>query len=277
MDYLDELENRSIYVIREAYKKYKKIALLWSVGKDSTTLIWLCRKAFFGKIPFPVIHIDTSYKFPAMYRFRDEKVREWKLNLIVGRNEKALEEGMCPEKGRFECCNALKTRALKDTIARHGIKALLLGIRRDEHGIRAKERYFSPRNKEFGWDYKNQSAEMWDQYKEKLKEEEHVRIHPLLHWREIDIWRYIKKKGIPITKLYFSRNGRRYRSIGCVPCCRPIESDASNLDEIIKELETSKQAERAGRAQDKEKAYMMQKLRAMGYMSFLAIVNFLLI
>ncbi len=266
MDYLSELESKSIYIIREAYYKHNNLALLWSMGKDSTVLLWLCRKAFFGKIPFPIIHIDTTHKFPDMYKFRDERAKEWGLKLIVGKNEEALAKRIGPDKGKFECCNSLKTEALKQVIEKEGIQALLLGIRRDEHGIRAKERYFSPRNKEFKWDYKNQGTEMWDQYKEKLKEDQHIRIHPLLHWREVDIWRYIKKENIPIIGLYFAKEGRRYRSIGCVPCCSPMLSDAKNIDQIIKELETTKEAERKGRAQDKEKAYMMQKLRAMGYM-----------
>ncbi|MFH1225482.1 MAG: sulfate adenylyltransferase subunit CysD [Candidatus Diapherotrites archaeon] len=266
MDHLSELESRSIYIIREAYRQFKGIALLWSIGKDSTTLLWLCRKAFYGRLPFPVMHIDTGYKFPEMYEFRDKYAKEWGLSLVVGKNEAAIARGVCPSKGRLECCTELKTNALKKTIAEHKLRALLLGIRRDEHGIRAKERYFSPRNEDFEWDYKNQPAEMWDQYKNKLEEEEHVRVHPLLHWREVDIWKYIRREGIPITELYFSRNGKRYRSIGCTTCCQPIESNAKNIDEIIDELENTNTAERAGRAQDKETAYMMQKLRTLGYM-----------
>jgi len=676
MDRLDELESKSIYVIREAYSQFKDIGLLWSVGKDSTTLLWLARKAFLGKIPFPIIHIDTSYKFPEMYRFRDEKAKEWSLNLLVARNEKALSEGMCPDKGRLECCTQLKTIALKEFIGKLKLKALLLGIRRDEHGIRAKERYFcfpqgtvvygqeikpideivpgdkvfthhgslrkvlgvssrqyngelititpeygmpvsmtpnhvvlakvsgrgekthdfsltgfdgvtrnlevtlrgrrriawinasrleendfvfipklpkkpqdevktsqfirikeiigesknllrmqrqiywksahkktgimreslplspqmlrvvgyyvaegssnlssnqisfafggdeghfvddvlkvmkgyfgvkgnvrkkgysfeitfssksltllfskmcgrgarnktlpyfytrlskkqlielvrgcwrgdgsgekystmskqlahqlrlallrlgilasikkdkhslyhlnvsgvskkrftetlgikcnveyidrctrareirgfhstqlsefkygksgaggfwvpiralkktmytgrvydlriddhasylveglsvhnSPRNQDFKWNYKDQPPELWDQYKSKSDEEQHIRVHPLLHWTELDIWEYVKRENIPITGLYLSKDGKRYRSIGCVPCCKPIESSAKTIDEIIEELKTTKIGERSGRAQDKETAYMMQKLRSLGYM-----------
>jgi len=141
-----------------------------------------------------------------------------------------------------------------------------LAIRRDEHGIRAKERYFSPRNTDFKWNYKDQPPELWDQYKSKSDEEQHIRIHPMLHWRELDIWEYIKREKIPITDLYFAKNGKRYRSIGCHTCCNPVESNASNVDEIVEELKTTKIAERSGRAQDKEKAYMMQKLRTLGYM-----------
>lgn len=266
MDYLDELENKTIYIIREAYSRFKNVALLWSIGKDSTTLLWITRKTFFGKIPFPIIHIDTSFKFKEIYEFRDKYVREWGLNLIISKNEKALKEGVCPEKGKFECCNALKTEALKNTIKEHNLKALLLAIRRDEHGIRAKERYFSLRDADFKWDYQNQPAELWDLYKSKIEDEQHFRIHPMLHWTELDIWKYTQKQKIPIVNLYFAKNGRRYRSIGCECCCNPIDSDADTIDKIIEELKTTKVSERSGRAQDKESAYMMQKLRSLGYM-----------
>ncbi len=265
MDRLSELESQSIYIIREAYYHYKNIAVLWSIGKDSTTLVWLIRKAFFGKIPFPALHIDTSYKFPEMYRFRDEYSKKWGMDLIVTRNEEAIKNGMAPEK-KLECCNSLKTEGLKQAIAKHGFNALLLGIRRDEHGIRAKERHFSPRDEQFQWDYKDQPPELWDQYKSQAEEKTHIRVHPLLGWTELNIWQYIKRENIPITELYFARDGKRFRSIGCVPCCSPVESNASNVDEIIHELETSTTSERAGRAQDKEDTYTMQKLRALGYM-----------
>jgi sulfate adenylyltransferase subunit 2 len=267
MDHLSALENKSIFIIREAYYRFRNIAMLWSVGKDSTTLLWLCRKAFFGKIPFPVIHIDTTYKFPEMYEFRDEYARQWGLNLIIGRNEESVGRGMGPTVGsKLDCCNELKTNALKETIARYGFKALILGIRRDEHGIRAKERVFSPRDDSFKWNYEDQPAELWDQYKSTALEDNHFRVHPILHMTELDIWNYIKREGIPLTGLYFSRNGKRYRSIGCAPCCSPVESNASTIDEIIEELKTTKTGERAGRAQDKEDAYTMQKLRSLGYM-----------
>ena len=265
MDYLDELESKSIYIIREAYKQFHNIAMLWSIGKDSSTLLWLCRKAFFGKIPFPIVHIDTSYKFKKMIKWRDEYAKKWGLNLIVGRNEEAIKAGMGP-KNKLACCTALKTDALKQTIDKYKFRALLLGIRRDEHGIRAKERVFSPRNQEFKWDYKDQPPELWDQFKSKQSDEEHIRVHPLLHWTEVDIWEYIKREKIPIVDLYFAKNGKRYRSIGCECCCSPIDSDADDIDKVIHELKTTNASERAGRAQDKESAYMMQKLRSLGYM-----------
>ena len=264
--YLEKLENQSIFIIREAYSQYKKVAMLWSIGKDSTTLLWLIRKAFFGKIPFPIVHLDTTHKFKEIYEFREKQAKEWGFNLIVAKNEEALGTGVGPDKGKFECCNELKTNALKKAIDKYKFKALYLAIRRDEHGIRAKERVFSPRDEDFEWDYKNQPPELWDQYKTKATEEEHLRVHPLLGWREIDVWEYIKKEGIPIVSLYLAKNGKRYRSIGCECCCNPIDSSADTIDKIVEELRISRISERSGRAQDKESAYMMQKLRSLGYM-----------
>ena len=264
--HLDRLENQSIFIIREAYSQFRNVAMLWSIGKDSTTLLWLVRKAFYGKIPFPVLHIDTTYKFKEIYEFRDRCVREWGLNLVVARNEEAIRREMGPKKGKFTCCNELKTVALKQAIAKHGFKALYLGIRRDEHGIRAKERFFSPRDEGFEWDYKNQPAELWDQYKTKAAEEEHLRVHPLLGWRELDVWEYVLREHLPVVELYFARNGKRYRSIGCETCCMPVDSDADSVEKIVEELKVSKVSERSGRAQDKEDDYTMQKLRSLGYM-----------
>jgi sulfate adenylyltransferase subunit 2 len=266
MNYLSKLESQSIFIIREAYNQFRKVAALWSIGKDSTTLVHLIRKAFYGKIPFPVLHLDTGYKFKEIYQFRDKYAKEWNLNLIVHKNEEAIRRGVCPEKGKMECCTELKTNALKQAIDKYKFKALYLGIRRDEHGIRAKERVFSPRDEDFEWNYKEQPPELWDQYKTKAKDEEHLRIHPLLGWQELDIWQYIKRENIPIVNLYFAKADKRYRSIGCETCCKPINSKADSIDKIIKELETTKISERSGRAQDKEDAYTMQRLRALGYM-----------
>ncbi len=266
MDHLDKLESQSIYIIREAYKQFKDIAVLWSIGKDSTTLMWLIRKAFYGRVPFSVLHIDTGYKFREIYDFRDEWTEKWGLKLIVGSNEQSIKAGMGPGADKLSCCGQLKTNALKQTIDKYRFKALLLGIRRDEHGIRAKERVFSPRNKRFEWDYKDQPPELWDQFKNKQQGEQHIRVHPLLHWTELDIWMYIQREHIPILSLYFAKNGKRYRSIGCEPCCNPVDSQADTVDRIVEELKVTKVAERSGRAQDKERAYMMQKLRALGYM-----------
>lgn len=266
MPHLNKLENQSIFIIREAYSQFRNVAMLWSIGKDSTTLLWLVRKAFFGKIPFPVVHIDTTYKFKEIYEFRGKYAKEWNLNLIVAKNEEAVSRGIGPDSGKFHCCTELKTNALKGAIARHGFRALYLAIRRDEHGIRAKERIFSPRDEDFEWDYKNQPPELWDQYKTKAADEEHLRVHPMLGWREVDIWEYIKRENIPIVSLYLAKKGKRFRSIGCETCCMPVNSDADTIEKIIEELKTTKVSERSGRAQDKESAYMMQKLRSLGYM-----------
>jgi sulfate adenylyltransferase subunit 2 len=264
---LAELESRSIYIIREAYWQYRgALALLWSMGKDSTVLVHLARKAFLGPVPIPVIHIDTTFKFKQIYDFRRRYARKWGLELLVARNDEAL-KSISPAQGRFECCHALKTEALKQIVQARGFKALLVAIRRDEHAIRAKERCFSLRDKEFKWDYGNQPMELWaEHYKTRGNKESHFRVHPLLGWREIDIWKYIKQEKLPVVSLYLARKGQRYRSIGCECCCQPVASSADSLDKIVSELNVTAVAERSGRVQDKEKAYMMQKLRSLGYM-----------
>jgi sulfate adenylyltransferase subunit 2 len=264
---LDRLESEGVYVIREARARFTNPALLWSIGKDSTTLLWLCRKAFFGQIPFPVVHIDTSYKFPEMYAFRDEWAKRWKLDLRVARNDDALERGVSYDThDASTCCNELKTEALKQVIAREGFDALFVGIRRDEHGVRAKERFFSPRDDDFRWNYKDQPAELWDHYHTGRDDRDHFRVHPLLGWNELDVWRYAEREDLPVNELYFARDGERYRSLGCMPITSPFPSNAGTIGEIVEELRTTDVSERAGRAQDKEEADTMQKLRALGYM-----------
>lgn len=263
---LRELEQKSIYIIREAYKKYPKLGMLWSMGKDSTVMLWLVRKAFFGKVPFPLIHIDTSFKIPEMIKFRDEKALEWGLNLIIAKNEKALSEGMNPNLGRIECCTALKTEALKQYLSNNSYQAIFVAIRRDEEGTRAKERYFSPRDQSFKWDFQEQPPELWDQFSTDFPADVHVRVHPLLHWTELNVWEYIKQENIPMLDLYYSKDSTRYRSVGCAPCTKTVASDADTLDKVIAELKVTKTSERSGRAQDKEGAYAMQKLRVKGYM-----------
>jgi sulfate adenylyltransferase subunit 2 len=266
MSLAHKLESNSIYIIREAYSRFRNIALLWSIGKDSTTLLWLCRKAFFGQIPFPVVHIDTSYKFKEIYSFREKYAKQWNLRLLVERNDLALADGMNNTQGKFICCDKLKTQTLKTAIHKYNFQAILLGIRRDEHGIRAKERFFSLRNADQHWNYGTQEPELWDLYQTKSSTDHHFRVHPLLGWREIDIWNYIQQENIPVANLYFSKNKKRYRSIGCEPCCAAVSSEANSLKKIIRELQTTKTSERSGRAQDKEDSYNMQKLRSLGYM-----------
>ncbi len=263
---LDKMVEKSLFIIREVKAQFKNPAILWSTGKDSTASLDLCKKAFFGSVPFPVVHIDTGHKFPEMYEFRDKVAKDWGLDLRVAKNDEALSNGMGPDKGKFECCNTLKTNVLKEFLEEKNFDAVIVSIRRDEHGIRAKERVVSPRDKDFKWDYKNQPAEMWDFFSSVSEEASHVRIHPILHWDEIDVWRYVKREKLPVNPLYFAKNGKRYRSLGCMPCTSTVESDADTIDKIVEELKTTEVEERSGRAQDKEKAYMMQKLRALGYM-----------
>ncbi len=263
---LDALESQSIYILREAFRSFERLAMLWSVGKDSNALLWLVRKAFFGHVPFPVVHIDTSYKIPEMIPFRDRLAQEWGLNLIVGQNEEALAAGMNHTRGRVVCCTALKTEGLRATIEKYGFTGVIAGIRRDEEGTRAKERVFSPRGENAAWDVRNQPPEFWDQFKTEFAPGTHVRIHPLLHWTEVDIWRYIGRENIPVMDLYFAKNGRRYRSLGCAPCTAPIESHAATVEEIIAELESTRVSERSGRAQDQEAEDAFERLRADGYM-----------
>ncbi len=257
---LNELEEKSVYIIREAKLHFKNVAALWSMGKDSTTMLALTRKAFIGKVPFPVIHIDNGIDFPETYGFREELTNKWNLDLIVAKSK------ISREISGFSCCGANKTIALKKVMAEYGFDALIVSIRRDEHGIRSKERFFSPRDKNFRWNYKNQPAELWDNYSSKPDANGHIRVHPLLDWNEIDIWHYIEREKIPVNPLYFSRNGYRYRSLGCTHCTVPLKSNAKTVKEIIKELETTETEERSGRQQDKEKEYVMEKLRALGYM-----------
>jgi sulfate adenylyltransferase subunit 2 len=163
--HLRQLEDQSVYILREAYKHFDHLAMLWSMGKDSTVLLWLARKAFFGHVPFPLLHVDTSYKIPAMIEYRDRIAREWRLNLVVGQNKEALAAGMNPSMGRVTCCTALKTQGLKNLIEDKGYTGVILGVRADEEGTRAKERYFSPRDKHGDWDFRDQPPELWTSLK----------------------------------------------------------------------------------------------------------------
>ncbi|HTB23385.1 MAG TPA: sulfate adenylyltransferase subunit CysD [bacterium] len=268
-EHLDRLESQSVYIMREAFAKFENLAMLWSIGKDSNVMMWLARKAFFGKVPFPVVHVDTHYKIPEMIEFRDRQAKELGLDLVVGENTEVLKSGMTFPNGkatRVECCGALKKDALQATLNKHGYKAVFAGIRRDEEGTRAKERYFSPRGKDFAWDFKDQPPELWDQFKTDFEPDTHIRIHPLLHWTEINIWEYIHQESIPVVGLYFSKNGKRYRSLGCAPCTSAVDSQAGTVPEIIEELRRTRVSERSTRAQDAESEDAFEKLRAQGYM-----------
>ena len=269
LNHLDALEAKSIFIIREAFHHFEKIGMLWSIGKDSSVLLWLVRKAFLGHIPFPLVHVDTSYKIPEMIAFRDRLAKEWGFELIVKKNEQVLCSGRTFPNGqatRVECCSALKKDALQAVIRENEFQAVFAGIRRDEEGTRAKERYFSPRDVNFKWDFKDQPPEFWDHFKTQLEPGTHIRVHPLLHWTEMDIWHYIRREQIEVVPSYFSRGGERYRSLGCAPCTSSIQSDAETVEDILIELKKSKVAERSTRAQDAEAEDAFEKLRADGYM-----------
>ena len=270
MDYLSKLENQSIYIMREAFNKFENLAMLWSIGKDSTVLLWLARKAFLGHVPFPLVHVDTSYKIASMIEYRDRLVAEWGLDLVVGKNEPVLKSKVTFPEGkatRVECCGTLKKDGLKQVLDEHKFTGVIVGVRRDEEPTRAKERYFSPRDKNMEWNVVDQPQELWDQFKTDYEPGTHIRIHPLLHWTELNIWEYIERENMPVIPLYFANEkGERYRSLGCAPCTFPIKSSARNVSEIIAELRNSNTSERSGRAQDKESEDAFEKLRRDGYM-----------
>ncbi len=292
MDQLTRLESQSVYILREAYCKFANLAMLWSIGKDSTVLLWLARKAFFGHVPIPLVHIDTSYKIPEMIEYRDRLAREWNLNMVYGQNREALAAKQTYPDGavsRTDCCKALKSEALKHTLSGewtrfrldHGLgryvedkntepyTGIIVGVRADEEGSRSKERYFSPRDQHNDWNVDDQPPELWDQFKTDFAPGTHLRIHPLLDWTELNIWEYIEREKIPTVSLYYNRgDGKRYRSLGCYPCTKPVDSEARNSREIIDELRTGKFAhiaERSGRAQDEEGGGL-EILRRDGYM-----------
>ena len=293
MDHLDQLEARSIHIIREAYSQFKSLCMLWSIGKDSTVLLCLARKAFYGHVPFPLVHIDTHYKIPEMIEYRDMLARKWHLDMVYGENAQALRDKITFPDGtatRIECCKALKTEALAHTLAgtwpRYRMNhetglyerdkntepytGVIVGVRADEEGSRSKERYFSPRDRNNDWDIGDQPPEFWGQYKTDFRPGTHIRVHPLLDWTELDVWEYIRREDVPVVSLYFDHGeGKRYRSLGCWPCTKPVDSTASNLDEIVEELKTGKFAniaERSGREQDKEDGGGLEELRKGGYM-----------
>lgn len=293
MNHLKYLESKSVFIIREAYANFSNPGILWSIGKDSTVLLWLVRKAFFGHIPLPVIHVDTTFKIDSMVEFRNRLALEWGFTLVTSQNDEPIRAGQTFPDGkvdRLRCCHLLKTVGLRQML--HGetprywlnpssgkfelyenhdpFTAVMLGVRSDEEGTRSKERYFSPRNSGNQWDIASQPPEFWNQFQTEFPDGTHVRIHPLLDWTELNIWEYIQAEGIPVISLYFDQGtGTRYRSIGCGPCTFPVKSKSRNVPEIIQELREgslAKIAERAGRAQDAEGGGTLEALRRDGYM-----------
>lgn len=261
---LNELEAQTIFILREAVNAVSPLGMLWSIGKDSNALLWMVRKAFYGRVPFPVIQLDTQMELPEVYAFRDFLVKEWDLNLIV--EPCPPESEMDPSLPPATRAAMRKTEGLKNFLEREKYRGIMVGIRRDEQSMRAKERVFSPRSFAGDWDFKNQPAELWDQYKTDIPEGAHLRIHPILHWTELDIWNYSKREGLPLVPLYFAQDGKRYRSLGEKNITFPIASNATTIDEIIHELETTKVPERAGRSMDSEREDSFETLRSRGYM-----------
>ncbi|NOZ53930.1 MAG: sulfate adenylyltransferase subunit CysD [Gammaproteobacteria bacterium] len=292
--HLAQLESEAIHIMREVVAEFRNPVLLYSVGKDSSVLLRLAQKAFYpGKLPFPLMHVDTGYKFPEMIQFRDQMAEAVGARLIVRRNEVAIESAMHPNvHGVARCCGALKTTALLEGLGEHGFDAAFGGARRDEEKSRAKERIFSFRD-EFGqWDPKNQRPELWQLYNGRIHEGESVRVFPLSNWSELDIWQYIKQENIPIVPLYYAESrmmverGKhlipvddntmlqddevakpimsRFRTLGCSPCTGAIRSDATTLDDIIREMTVVTRSERETRLID-HGANSMEDKKKEGY------------
>jgi len=295
LNHLKALEAESIYILREAVAEFVRPVLLYSIGKDSSVLLRLAQKAFFpGKIPFPLLHIDTSYKFPEMIEFRDRYTRELGAELIVHKNREALEAGTNPfALGTQKCCGLLKTKALLDALVAGGFTAALGGARRDEEKSRAKERVYSFRDVHGQWDPKNQRPELWNIFNTRIDKGESIRVFPLSNWTELDVWLYIHVEKIPIVPLYYAREREvverdgsivlihsrnellpgeqtkflkcRMRSLGCVPCTGAIRSEADTVPKIIEELVSFRRSERENRAIDHDEEGSMEVKKREGY------------
>ena len=294
--HLDQLEAEAIHIIREAVAACEKPVMLFSVGKDSAVMLHLAKKAFApGKPPFPLMHVDTSFKFPEMYEYRDRMAEEAGMELIVHRNEEALakksEDPQCWSCG--ECADLLKRQALVDALTQHGFDCAFGGARRDEERSRAKERVLSFRDSFQQWDPKNQRPELWDLYNTRHAPGESFRCFPISNFTELDIWAYIARENIEIVPLYFAeerpvirRNGMlvyagdkirpgegeqvetckvRFRTLGCQICTGAVESDAATLDTVVAEVAAARNSERQNRAVDKDKEGGMEEKKKDGY------------
>jgi sulfate adenylyltransferase subunit 2 len=295
LSHLRKLEAESIYILREAVAEFSHPVMMYSIGKDSSVMLRLAQKAFHpGKIPFPLLHIDTSYKFPEMIAFRDAYAKEVGAPLIVHRNEEALQARANPfTLGTQKCCGLLKTKSLLDALAEGGFNAAFGGARRDEEKSRAKERIYSFRDSHGQWDPKNQRPELWNLFNSRIDKSESIRVFPLSNWTELDVWLYILAENIPIVPLYYAkerevvlRNGSlvvihdrselqfgeeprlvkcRMRSLGCVPCTGAIRSEADTLPKIIEEMISFRRSERENRAIDHDEEGSMELKKREGY------------
>ena len=293
--HLKRLEAESIFILREAAAEFAHPVMLYSIGKDSSVMLRLAQKAFYpGKIPFPLLHIDTSYKFPEMIEFRDWYAKHVGAELIVHKNQKALDDGANPyDLGTQKCCGLLKTRSLLDGLAEGGFDAAFGGARRDEEKSRAKERVYSFRDSLGQWDPKNQRPELWSLYNGRHHKGESIRVFPLSNWTELDVWLYIQAENIPIVPLYFAKEREalirgnsiilpqsgvrplpnekpqmikvRMRSLGCVPCTGAIRSDADTVPKIIEEMLSFRRSERENRVIDHDEEGSMEIKKREGY------------
>ena len=296
LTHLQRLESESIRIIREAAAEFQKIVLLYSIGKDSSVLLHLAMKAFYpSRLPFPLLHVDTTWKFREMIAFREATARQFGLQLLVYTNRDGLERGINPfDSGSTVHTRVMKTEALRQALERYGFDAALGGARRDEEKSRAKERVFSFRSANHGWDPKNQRPELWNIYNTRIGGGESVRVFPLSNWTELDVWQYIEQEQIPVVPLYFAkprpvvrRDGAlimvddermkllpgeqpemklvRFRTLGCYPLTGAIESAAASVPEVISELLAAGTSERQGRTIDHDEASSMERKKREGY------------
>ncbi|MES2820654.1 MAG: sulfate adenylyltransferase subunit CysD [Pseudomonadota bacterium] len=300
MTHLKQLEAESIHIIREVAAEFDNPVMLYSIGKDSAVMLHLARKAFFpGKLPFPVLHVDTRWKFQEMYRFRTQMVEELGLDLLVHVNPDGVAQDINPfTHGSAKHTDIMKTEGLKQALDKYGFDAAFGGARRDEEKSRAKERVYSFRDSKHRWDPKNQRPELWSVYNGRVNKGESIRVFPLSNWTELDIWQYIHLEGIPIVPLYFAaerevieKNGTlimidderilehltdeekatihtrkvRFRTLGCYPLTGAVESEATSLTDIIQEMLLAKTSERQGRVIDHDQAGSMEDKKRQGY------------
>lgn len=294
--HLEALEAEAIHIMREVVAEFRKPVMLYSIGKDSSVLLHLAKKAFFpGRLPFPLLHVDTTWKFREMIAFRDATAAKDGFELIVETNRAGVEDGVNPfDYGSSDYTHVMKTETLKTALTRHGFDAAFGGARRDEEKSRAKERIFSFRTESHAWDPKNQRPELWSLYNTRIRPGESIRVFPLSNWTELDIWQYILAEQIPIVPLYFAaerpvveRDDQlimvdddrmplkpdeapamrkvRFRTLGCYPLTAAVESDAETLPEIVAETLAVRTSERAGRLIDHDDVAAMEKKKRDGY------------
>ncbi|MDF3012052.1 MAG: cysD [Cellvibrio sp.] len=296
LTHLKQLEAESIHIIREVAAEFDKPVMLYSVGKDSAVMMHLTMKAFFpGKPPFPMMHVDTTWKFREMIEFRDQRIKELGWDLIVHINQEGVDMGISPfVHGSAKHTDIMKTQGLKQALNKYGFDAAFGGARRDEEKSRAKERVYSFRDKNHRWDPKNQRPELWNIYNGRVDKGESIRVFPLSNWTELDIWQYIHLENIPIVPLYFAakrpvveRDGTlimvdddrmpigpddkiqekmvRFRTLGCYPLTGAVESEATTLPDIIQEMLLTTTSERQGRVIDHDSSGSMEKKKQEGY------------